>query len=203
MLQALRAGDQEAFRELVSLCDAGLRRFARGYVSPSLAEDAVAETWLSVVRSIDRFEGRSSLKTWIYRILINTVRTLAGREARVIPFAAMGHGRDDGGQRTVVGPEDLDGAILGPGYLHAPPSRWDDMPADELQRVELLEMILEAIDALPPAQREVVHLRDVEGLSAVDVSTALEISAVNQRVLLHRGRVAVRRRLEEYLTHAG
>ena len=190
---ALRAGNEAAFRTLVLELNPGLTRLARTYVTPAIAEEVVQDTWAAVIRGIDRFEGRSSLKTWIYRILLNKVRTLAPREARIIPFAALG-GRGD---EPVIDPERLmrHGA---PGRWSRPPSEWH-LPADDLQSKELLEKINDAIVKLPPAQREVVVLRDVQGWTSDEVCEALVISAVNQRVLLHRGRCAVRNMLEEYL----
>lgn len=198
LISALREGNQDAYRELFDRYDAGLRRFARGYLGQTAAEEAVGETWASVVRSIDRFEGRSSVKTWIYRILVNTLRTAAGRERRVVPFSALGAAHD----AETADATPVEDSYRGPGWIGATPSQWDDMPAEKLESQELLEMILEAIDALPPAQREVVELRDLQGFSAAEATEILGITAVNQRVLLHRGRVAVRRALEEYLNHA-
>lgn len=198
VVAALRAGDGDAFRQLVADLNPGLARLARSYVPAALADEVVQETWVAVVRSIDRFEERSSLKTWIYRIMMNKVRTLAGRESKIIPFAAMGSGEDEGGS---VDMERLLHPDLGPGHWAETPRRWETLPAERLERVELLEMIEAAIAALPPAQREVVELRDVQGWSAEDVCNTLGISTVNQRVLLHRGRVAVRSLLEEYLAN--
>ena len=195
---ALRAGNQDVFREVVAEFNPGLVRLARSYVSAELADEVVQETWVAVVRSIDRFEERSSLMTWIYRILLNKVRTLAKREAKIIPFAAMGHTGD--GDHPAVDPDRLVHPEKGPGHWAETLPRWETLPADRLESSEVLEMILEAIAGLPMAQREVIELRDIQGRTAEEVCNALGISSVNQRVLLHRARVAVRAMLEEYLT---
>ena len=190
---ALRAGSEAAFRTLVVELNPGLTRLARTYVTPAIAEEVVQDTWAAVIGGIDRFEGRSSLKTWIYRILVNKVRTLAPREARIIPFASFG----SRGDHRAVDPDRLsrEGA---PGRWSRPPSAWH-LPSEDLQSKELLEKISDAISRLPSSQQEVVLLRDVQGWSSDEVCDALAISAVNQRVLLHRGRCAVRNTLEEYL----
>ncbi len=199
LVEALQGGDAEAFRDLVTDLTPGLTRLARTYVTPALADEVVQETWAAVVRSLDRFEGRSSLKTWIYRILLNKVRTLAGREAKIVPFAALhdSEASTPGG----VDPDRLLDAVRGVGHWSVPPSAWSDVPAERLEGAEVLMTVREAIDALPPAQREVVLLRDVQGWTAPEVCNALGISSANQRVLLHRGRVAVRAMLEEYLSN--
>jgi RNA polymerase sigma-70 factor (ECF subfamily) len=198
IIAALRSGDAKVFRSIVSELNPGLLRLARTYVSPALAEVVVQENWIAVVRSIHSFEERSSLKTWIYQIMLNKVRSLATREAKIIPFAALGHaGNPDA---PSVDPDRLVDAERGPGHWGEPPPMWD-APADEVERAELLEMIDAAIRRLPAAQREVVELRDVQGWSANEVCNTLGISSVNQRVLLHRGRAAIRARLEEYLTN--
>lgn len=198
LLAALRRGDQDAYREVFERYDPGLRRLAGASLSPAAADEVVGETWASVVRSLERFEGRSSLKTWIYRILLNTLRTAAAREGRVVPFSALGAAHN----AETAASTPVEDSYRGPGWVGTVPSSWDDMPAEELESQELLDMILEAVAMLPPAQREVVELRDVQGFSAAEATAILGITAVNQRVLLHRGRVAVRRALEEYLSHA-
>jgi RNA polymerase sigma-70 factor (ECF subfamily) len=194
MVAALRGGDADRFDDLVGELTPGMVRIARMYVSAALADDVVQDTWLAVIDAIDTFEGRSSLKTWIYRILLNKVRTLATREARAVPVASLGADRDPAGPRLELVHEEL-----GPGYWPAPPEPWETLGPERLERNEILDRIAEAIEALPTAQREVVELRDVQGWSASDTADVLGITDVNQRVLLHRGRQAIRNALEEYL----
>jgi len=161
-VEALRAGDEQAFEQLIRMYQGTLLRVAQMYVSSqAVAEEVVQETWLAVLNGIDRFEGRSSLKTWIFRILTNRAKTRAEREGRTIPLSG---GRED--------------RLLGE---------------------ETLLMIAGAIERLPPTQRAVIALRDVQGWSAEEVRNALELSETNQRVLLHRARAKVRAALEEYL----
>ncbi|MGH1489724.1 MAG: RNA polymerase sigma factor [Acidimicrobiales bacterium] len=199
VVAALRAGDQDVFRDVVADFNPGLVRLARSYVSAELADEVVQETWVAVLRSLDSFEERSSLMTWIYRILMNKVRTLAKRESKIIPFAAMGH--SGSGDSPTVDPERLLNTKSGPGHWADTPPRWEGLPAEELESVEVLDMIIDAIAGLPMGQREIIELRDVQGRSAEEVCNTLGISSVNQRVLLHRARVAVRATLEGYLTN--
>ncbi len=194
---ALRTGDEDAFRTVVTALNPGLTRLARTYVTQALAEEVVQETWAAVIRSIDQFEERSSLTTWIYRIMLNKVRTLAPREAKILPFAAMGHTSD--GQHQSVDPDRLM-AEGHPGHWTTPPLAWQRLPDEQLEADETLKTITDAIKQLPPAQQEVVTLRDVQGWTADEVCNTLGISSVNQRVLLHRGRTTLRTVLEEYLT---
>lgn len=194
---ALRAGDEAAFRAIVTELNPGLTRLARTYVTQALAEEVVQETWAAVIGSIDTFEHRSSLKTWIYRIMLNKVRTLAPREAKIVPFAAMGHTSD--GNHQSVDPDRLM-AQGAPGHWTTPPPEWQRLPGAQLESRETLTAIGDAIKQLPPAQQEVVTLRDVEGWTSDEVCNALGISSVNQRVLLHRGRTALRTLLEEHFT---
>ena len=193
LVEALRAGDERAFEQLVRMYQAALLRVAQIYVSSrAVAEEVVQETWLAVLNGIDRFEGRSSLKTWIFRILANTAKTRGVREARSIPFA------DLGGDEAAVEPE----RFLGPDHPHlpgawaSPPSSW---PAERLEAKETRELIARTIAELPPQQREVITLRDVEVISAEETCNALGLTETNQRVLLHRARSRVRRALERYL----
>jgi RNA polymerase sigma-70 factor (ECF subfamily) len=194
VVAALRGGDADRFDDLVRDLTPGMVRIARMYVSGALADDVVQDTWLAVIDAIDTFEGRSSLKTWIYRILLNKVRTLASREARAVPVSSLGADHDPAGPRLELVHEKL-----GPGYWPAPPEPWETLGPERLERNEILDRIAEAIEALPTAQREVVELRDVQGWSASDTADLLGITDVNQRVLLHRGRRAIRNALEEYL----
>jgi RNA polymerase sigma-70 factor, ECF subfamily len=200
LIQALRAGDEEAFEQLVRMYHSSLLRVARIYVSSrAVAEEVVQETWLGVLNGIGRFEGRSSLKTWIFRILTNTAKTRGIREGRSIPFSAL---QDPGGvPEPAVEPERFlpPDHPVEPGAWAAPPA---PLPEQALLAAETLRVIEASIDALPPAQRAVISLRDVEGWSSEEVRNALEISETNQRVLLHRARAEVRRALEEYVSEA-
>jgi RNA polymerase sigma-70 factor (ECF subfamily) len=182
---------------LIDRYQTSLVRVAMMYVgSRAVAEDVVGETWLGVLRGIDRFQGRSSLRTWIYRILTNTAKTRAQRERRSIPFASLADG-DDG---PAVDPD----RFLPPGDPAAgawasPPRGWDGLPEATLLGAETRSVIDAAIEQLPPTQREVIRLRDVEGFSSGEVRLLLELSETNQRVLLHRARSKVRAALERYL----
>lgn len=197
IVDGLRAGDPAVFRALVTDLNPGLVRMARLYVSPALADEVVQETWLAVVRSIGTFEGRAKLKTWIYRIMLNKVRTVAARESKIVPFTAVGPTSDD--DAPSVDPDRLVHPDLGRGYWPEAPPRWDQLPAEQLEGVEVHKRIEACLSQLPAAQREVLSLRDLEGWTSDEVCNALGISSVNQRVLLHRGRVALRTMLEEYL----
>jgi RNA polymerase sigma-70 factor (ECF subfamily) len=192
LLERLRAGDEAAFETLVAKHDGALRRVARSYVrSAAAADDVVQETWLAVIRGLDRFEGRSSLSTWIFRILINRAQTHAGRDARQIPFSALG---------------DADGRAVDPdafgsdGRWRSAPKRLALDPAQVVVDGELRGQLLEAIDALPVPQRIVITLRDVAGFDSGAVSEMLGISAGNQRVVLHRARARVRDALVALIT---
>jgi len=196
LVAGLRAGDPNAFRQLVASLHAPLVRLARLYVTSALAEEVVQDTWLAVAQSCRGFEGKASLKTWVYRIMLNKVRTLAKRERKIVPFASVGPEVD---AAPSVSPDRLVHPELGRGYWPAPPSRWDTRPEEQLLSGETMAVATEAMAKLPDAQREVIMLRDVEGWTSQEVCEALGISSVNQRVLLHRARAAVRRTLEEYL----
>jgi len=194
MVQSLRAGDEAAFEELVRAYHGRLIRVARLFLSsPASAEEAVQETWLAVVKGLAGFEGRSSLKTWIYSILANRARTRAVREGRFVPLdATVGQG----GPETTI-PEDrfgLDGRWISP-----PSPASLQTPEQILLGRETRAVLEKALEELPAGPRAVVTLRDVEGLDAAEACNMLDISETNQRVLLHRGRTRVRRRLEEYL----
>lgn len=168
---------------------------ARLYVASAVADDVVQDTWVTVIRRAGDFEGRSSLKTWVYGILVNVARRRAQREGRSVPFASTG-----GPSETWAGtvdPSRLRNPDLGAGYWASPPT-WARDPADVALAAETRAVVLRTLDEIPPAQREVMTLRDIEGWSAAEVGEVLGISDVNQRTLLHRARVAVRAALEEY-----
>src|SRR3954452_1307150 len=195
LIAALRRGDESAFAQLVDELSPGLLRMARMFVrDQAVAEEVVQETWLAVLRGIDRFEGRSSLKTWIYRILINTAKTRGQRESRSIPFSAAA-----AADEPAVDPDRFLGAdhqVAG-GWMLGP-SEWQT-PEEELLQGETRDAILAAIEDLPESQRAVIRMRDVEGFPSEEVSEALGITDGNQRVLLHRARSKVRRAIEEHL----
>jgi len=196
LVAGLRRGDEEAFVQLVRAHDPGLRRMARLYVADGVAEDVVQDTWLTVLRGIDRFEGRSTLKTWIYGILVNVARRRGAREGRTIPFASAGTAVDV--WEGVVSPSRLQHPELGAGYWPASPM-WARNPEAAALARETRAVVLRAVADLSPAQHEVIMLRDVEGWSAAETCEVLGISDLNQRTLLHRARVAVRKALEVYL----
>jgi RNA polymerase sigma-70 factor, ECF subfamily len=197
VIDALRRGDEAAFRSLVDLHSPALLRVATAYVpSRAVAEEVVQETWIAVMRGIDGFEGRSSLKTWIFTILTNIASRGGGRERRSVPFSALARAEDRGPS------VDADRFLPGdheryPNHWALGPTRWPT-PEEGLLSGETRRVILSAIDALPTAQRTVISLRDIEGWDAEDVSEALAISPGNQRVLLHRARAKVRAELERY-----
>lgn len=198
LLARLRAGDELAFRALVKRHDAAMRRLALSFVQTvSVADEVVQETWLAVIRGLQTFEERSSLKTWIFRILVNRAQTRGARERRITPFSSLGDADEDGG--PTVDPERfLPRGTTFDGYWSVSPSRFFDLPEDRLLARETAELVAAAIDALPLRQQQVIRLRDIEGWEADEVCESLGISAANQRVLLHRARSGVRAVLEEH-----
>jgi RNA polymerase sigma-70 factor (ECF subfamily) len=194
VVRALRDGDEEVFADLVRSYQAPLLRLAQSYVpSRAVAEDVVADTWLGVLNGIDRFEGRSSLKTWIFRILVNTAKTRGQREARAVPFSSLAP--DDAAEPSVE-PD----RFTRMGYWAVPPVAW---PEERLLAYETRAVIEQAIAALPETQRLVITLRDLEGWSAEEVRNVLDLSETNQRVLLHRARAKVRRAIDDYMDGEG
>jgi RNA polymerase sigma-70 factor, ECF subfamily len=197
LVQQLREGDESAFVELIDRYGATMLRVAQMYVRDrATAEEVVQETWLAVLNGIDRFEGRSSLKTWLFRILTNRAKTRGQRDGRMVPFSALAGAGDDADEPSVDPDRFLGPDSPHPGAWAAPPRAW---PEDKLLERETLGVIEMAIERLPEAQREVIRLRDVEGWTPMEVADALEITDGNQRVLLHRARSKVRAALEEYL----
>jgi len=186
LVEALRGGDERAFEQLIRMYQTALLRVVQMYVSSrAVAEEVVQETWVAVLNGIDRFEGRSSLKTWIFRIAANRAKTRGEREGRILPFSSLGP------------PEPaVEGDRFDHGHWASPPTDW---PEQRLLGQETQTVIENAIEMLPDTQRAVITLRDVQGWSADEVRNALELSETNQRVLLHRARSKVRRALEEYL----
>jgi RNA polymerase sigma-70 factor (ECF subfamily) len=189
-----------AFSMLVERYSPSMLRIASLYTpSRAVAEDVVQETWLGVLQGIDRFEGRSSLKTWIFRILTNRAKTRGQRERRSIPFSALAD-RESEGSEPAVDPSRFHGDDdRFPHGWASPPTSWEDVPEDRLLSTETLSKVEEAIAKLPQMQRLVITLRDIEGWSSQEVCNFLDITETNQRVLLHRARSKVRKALEEYL----
>ena len=203
LVDALRAGDGSAFMRLVERLQPQMLRIARMYVSTTaVAEEVVQEAWVGVLKGLDGFEGRSSLRTWILRILVNTAKTRGQREARSVPFSSLWS--PDAHTEPAVDPgRFLPEGQESAGHWTVAPAGWESVPEDRLLSQETLVRVGEAIDTLPPNQREVIRMRDVLGWSSAEVCNALEISETNQRVLLHRARAKVRRALESYLGPEG
>ena len=195
LVEGLRAGDEAAFAAVMRMYGRGMLRVAEMYVSSrAVAEDVVQEAWVGVLRGIGRFEGRSSLKTWIYRIVANTAKTRGVRESRSVPFSSLG---DDGGEGTVDADRFIGSGERFSGHWAAPPQAW--APEGRLLAEETLEVVERAIDELPPAQRAVITMRDIQGFTSEEICNALDLTETNQRVLLHRARAKVRKALEEYM----
>jgi RNA polymerase sigma-70 factor (ECF subfamily) len=196
LVARLREGDEAAFMELIDRYGATMVRVAQMYVRDrATAEEVVQETWLAVLNGIDRFEGRSSLKTWLFRILTNRAKTRGERDGRMVPFSSLA-GAGEENEPSVDPDRFLGPDSPQPGAWAAPPRAW---PQDRVLAKETLGVIEMAIEQLPEAQREVIRLRDIEGWSPMEVAEALEISDGNQRVLLHRARSKVRAAVERYL----
>lgn len=187
LIRRLRVGDEQAFVALVGRYNGSMLRIASSFVpSRAVAEEVVQDTWLAVLRGIAGFEGRSSLRTWVFTILVNRARSTGTREQRSIPVA-------DAGPVVEV-------SRFGPdGRWSSPPEHWIEEAEDRLAARKLAELLQSAMDDLPTRQREVVVLRDVEGMSSEEVCEVLAISEGNQRVLLHRGRSKLRQVLETTL----
>jgi RNA polymerase sigma-70 factor, ECF subfamily len=184
LVDRLRSGDEKAFVELVGRYQDSMLRLARTFVSTSaVAEEVVQDTWLGVLRGLDRYEGRGSLKAWMFQILVNRARTSGVREHRSVPIGDSGHTVDQARF-------DATGAWI------SPPQHWSDAVVDRLFADKAADRIHRALEELPPGQRQVVTLRDVEGLTSTLVCDLLDISEGNQRVLLHRGRAHLRQILE-------
>src|SRR6476619_8004715 len=197
-IAALRRGDEATFAALIDRHGPSMLRIARAYVATNaVAEEVVQDAWLGVLNGIDRFEGRSSLKTWIFRILTNIAKTRGQREGRTVPFSALE--RPDAVPEAAV---DADRFLppdheRWPGHWASRPEPW---PEERLLAAETRAVVEDAIDRLPPAQRAVISLRDIEGWSSDETRNALGVSETNQRVLLHRARSKVRQALEDYFS---
>lgn len=202
LVTRLRARDEAAFVLLLDSWSNGMQRLARSFVSTNdSAAEVVQDTWLAVIQGIGKFEGRSSLRTWVYRILVNTAKRRGGREARTVPWSSLLPTPDDEG--PTVDPSRFGGpGDPYPGHWREFPVSW---PSPEQQTLadEVHAQVAAALAQLPDRQRVVITLRDIEGYGSDEVCSILDISAANQRVLLHRARAFVRGRLEEYYAAVG
>ena len=187
LLARLRDGDEQAFTDLVGRYHSSMLRLAMSFVSSqAVAEEVVQDTWLAVLRGLGRFEERSSLRTWLFSILVNRARSTGEREARTVPVADAG---------PVV-----DASRFGPnGSWTLPPEDWAEAAENRIDAAKLSGLLRGCLNGLPGRQRDVVLLRDVEGMSSAEVCQVLAISEANQRVLLHRGRSKLRQVLESEL----
>lgn len=195
LIVALRSGDQDAFAQLVNRHTPALLRAARGYVpNHAIAEEVVQETWIALVKGVANFEGRSSLRTWLFAVMTNIAKTRGVREAR-----------DRDALIASMGPTVDPDRFHGPGEPRAgawkePPVAFPDSPEGSVLGGELRDIAQRELDKLPERQRTVVTLRDMLGFDSAEVCEVLDISVANQRVLLHRGRAAIRQVLEDYVT---
>lgn len=198
LIDRLRNGDEAAFTWLVDTYSPSLKRLALGFVAgEAVAEEVVQETWLAVLTGIARFEGRSSLKTWLFKILSNRAKTRGAREGRTVPLSELEFAEGAG---PSVSPERFLPADHPsfPGHWATPPYAWSAVAEQAIVQRETMEVLRRGLQSLPASQRTVVTLRDVEGLPATEVCAALGLSEANQRVLLHRGRSRLREILEKY-----
>lgn len=194
LVSRLLAGDEAAFTQVVERYHGPLIRFALLFVANrEVAEEVVQDTWVAVLNGLSSFQGRSALKSWIFSIVANRAKTRAVREKRTITFSELSS--PDVNDEPAVDPD----RFTATGSWASPPGRWDrDTPERLLLRQEALAVVTAALAELPPSQRAVVTLRDIDGLDAAEVCNVLEISETNQRVLLHRGRSKIRWALERY-----
>ena len=200
LLDRLRRGEEAAFVQLVEGLYGSMLRLAMFHLgNRAVAEEVVQDAWVGVLQQLDRFEGRSSLRTWILRIVSNRAKTLAIRERRAVPFSSL-NGRDEQDREPAVEPERfLPAGERWAGHWSSPPRSWQDIPEELLLSRETRAEVERAVEGLPPTQRAVIVLRDVEGLTAAEACELLGLTDGNQRVLLHRARSRVRRVLERYL----
>jgi RNA polymerase sigma-70 factor (ECF subfamily) len=195
LVERLLDGDELAFAEIVTTWSGTMRHAARQWVTTDAsAEEVVQETWLAVLRGMHRFEGRSSLRTWVFHILANRAKTQAVREHRTIPIGSLGAEGDEG---FAVEPDRFDDASGHWTPLGAPRA-WQDEPDTQALNGQLRGELRRALEQLPDRQRAVVHLRDVQGCTSEEVCALLHLTPENQRVLLHRGRAKLRASLETY-----
>ncbi len=199
LIQRLRMGDEATFTALLDQYFPSMIRLAMIYVmNRTIAEEVVQDTWLGVLQGLSRFEGRASLKTWIFRILMNIAKTRCQREGRSIPFSSLSNTEMESGEPTVAPSRFHPPGTPNEGHWVSFPSAWGENPEDRLLSQETQACIHQAIEELLPRQKVVITLRDIEGWTAQEVCGLLGVTEANQRVLLHRARAYVRRALEHY-----
>ncbi|MGH2595779.1 MAG: RNA polymerase sigma factor [Actinomycetota bacterium] len=202
LVALLQAGDEVAFMMLVEQHQGPMLRIARMYVSTqAVAEEVVQDAWVGILKGLGQFQGRSSLRTWMYRILANIAKTRGQREGRSLPFSSLVS--DDDAAPAVADSWFQSSGDRSPDHWSSLPNDWRGIPEDRLLATETLRVIGQAIEGLPTTQAEVIRLRDVLGWSSEEVRNALDVSETNQRVLLHRARSRVRRAVDEYLEQTG
>jgi RNA polymerase sigma-70 factor (ECF subfamily) len=199
LIEALRSGNESAFVSLVNMYHSSMLRLAMIFIpSQAVAEEVVQETWMGVLHGLERFEGRSSLKTWIFRILTNRAKTRAQREGRSVPFSSLPEFTSELREPGIESERFQGPDQRSPGSWVSFPRSWEEIPEERILSQETMERIQEAIDTLPIGQREVITLRDIEGCTSEEACDLLGVSEANQRVLLHRARCKVRRAVERY-----
>jgi RNA polymerase sigma-70 factor (ECF subfamily) len=199
LVEALRARDEAVFVRLVREYGPSMQRVATLYVRDrAVAEEVVQEAWLGVLKGIDRFEGRSSFKTWLFRILTNTAQSRGERERRSVPFSALARAELDSDERSVEPEQFRPDSERWAKHWISSPRRFGELPEERLLGGETMAVTRTAIEQLPEAQRAVITLRDITGCSSEEVCATLDLSEGNQRVLLHRARTKVRRALEQH-----
>ena len=203
IVAALKAGDEAAFMQLVAQYGPSMLRVALLYVKTrAVAEEVVQDAWLGVLKGIGRFESRSSLKTWVFRILTNTAKTRSEREGRSLPFSSLSPDDLEAGEPSVDPDRFLGDDERWASHWSSSPRRFDALPEGRLLSQESMTVVQSAVDALPEVQRIVLTMRDMVGFDSEEICAALGISEVNQRVLLHRARTRVRKALEAYVEAA-
>jgi RNA polymerase sigma-70 factor (ECF subfamily) len=204
LIGRLRAGDEATFEALIDRYHNSLLRMARSYTrDAAVAEEMAQDTWIALLESLGRFEGRASLKTWLFRIFMNVARARARKESRTVPFSELTPAEENAkpGEGSTVEWHRFTPSWLPRfgGHWISTPGRWQDLPEEQALSSETRAIIASAIATLPDVQRAVITLRDVEGFEAEEVCNLLGVSSTNQRVLLHRARAKVRRALEPHV----
>ena len=199
VVRQLLDGDEAAFAALVEQLHPSIVRLACAFVRDrATAEEVAQDAWLAVLNGLASFQGKSSLKSWIFAIVVNRAKSRGKREARSIPFSALAS-EESRDRELAVSPDRFLGPdTQWPGHWMRPPESWGDNPEVRLLHVETMGILAQLLDQLPPAQRSVVIMRDVAGFDPETICNELDVSETNMRVLLHRGRSRLRAALEQH-----